>query len=172
MVLKAAEDAVTKPEGAGVTPAGPPQIASTDQSKALLQRGTSALEDLAKEQYSLTSQAGETYTYTIRLDKSQPLLWLNGWCASDKKVLEDNYNQITMKFKLDGKDVSRDQFASFDFDDSSGNSCRYYIAGLDQWPAGEHHLSVDVTFDQKINDGSADYPKGTYTYAYTVFVKP
>ncbi|HVN53352.1 MAG TPA: S41 family peptidase [Anaerolineaceae bacterium] len=172
VVLKAAEDAVTKPEGAGIPPSGPPQVVSTDQSKTLLQRGTSALEDLAKEQYSQTSQAGETYSYTIRLDKSQPLLWLNGWCASDSKTMEDNYKHITMKFTLDGKNVPRDQFASFDFKDSSGNQCRYYIAGLDQWPGGEHHLSTDVTFDQKINDGSAVYPKGTHTYAYTVFVKP
>ncbi len=171
VVLKAAEDAVTKPEGAGVAPSGPPTISSTDQSKALLQKGTSALEDLAKEKYSDTSQAGKTYTFTISLDKSQPLLWLNGWCASTAAVLEDNFKHIALKFTLDGKDVPTEKFASFDFD-SNGDRCRYYIAGLDQWPGGEHHLSVDVTFNQVINDGTADYPKGTHTYAYTVFVKP
>jgi hypothetical protein len=44
----------------------------------------------------------------------------------------------------------------------------YYV--LNDWPAGEHHLTIASTFTKPINNGTADYPAGTSYYDYTVYV--
>jgi hypothetical protein len=46
------------------------------------------------------------------------------------------------------------------------------VGALDNWPAGEYHLSMTVTFENPINDGSADYPAGTQVFDYSVYIKP
>jgi len=171
VVLQAAEDAVLEPPGSGVEPSGSPVVSSAAEARQLLEQGTAALEDRAREQYDETSVAGETYTYTVALQQSEPLLWLNGWCAADAATLEDNYEHIQLKYILNGEELSSDQLASFDFE-SQDNQCRIYYTALDEWPAGEHHLQIQITFDQVINDGNEDFPKGTHTYDYTVVVKP
>ncbi|HTX78743.1 MAG TPA: hypothetical protein VMC62_03705, partial [Longilinea sp.] len=53
---------------------------------------------------------------------------------------------------------------------NQGMQCEldYYV--LNDWPAGEHHLTIASTFTKAINDGTADYPAGTSYYDYTVYV--
>ena len=55
---------------------------------------------------------------------------------------------------------------------NQGQFCRVVSYQLTDWPAGEHHLTTTLTFLKKINDGFMDYDKGTFTYNYTVYVKP
>ena len=170
-VLKSAVRAVLQPLGAGITPSGPPTIGDAAASEAALQASAKYLEDKAAEQYDKLSQAGQTYTYTVSLSESETLIWTNGWCAKTEETLKDNYKHIKLKFVLDSQEVSLDQLAILE-SPSGGNLCRMYYTALSEWPGGEHHLSVDVTFDKVINDGTTDYPAGTHTYEYTVYVKP
>jgi len=171
VVLIAAEEAVLLPDGFGITPSGPPTVASAEEARRFLEQGVPALEDRAREEYDRVSQAGETYTFTVALLESEPLLWLNGWCAADTDRLEENYQHITQEFFLNGEVIPREELASLDFP-SAGNQCRYYYTVLDEWPAGEHHLEIRVTFDQPVNDGVTEYPQGTHVYRYDVYVKP
>ena len=42
---------------------------------------------------------------------------------------------------------------------------------LSDWSAGEYQLEAVATFDEKINDGLADYEAGEYIFEYNVTVE-
>ncbi len=171
-ILEAAENAILKPEGAGIVPSGSPIVTSVEVARAFLYSGEALiLEDLAQESYDDLSLPGETYTYTVPLKDSQQILWGYFWCAADQATLEQNFQNIKLDFTLNGvKQTSEDLFSE-DFP-NQGQACRVVAYNLDQWPAGEHHLQMLVTFKTKINDGMGEYPKGVFTYDYAVYVKP
>ncbi len=172
VILNAAEKAVLEPAGAGVTPSGPPKVASAAEAEAGV---TSAqpIEELAREQYTSAelSQMDSVFTYTIALDKSQDMLWSWGWCATSNEILKDNIEHITVKMTLDGEEIALDTFATFE-GENSGQFCRFYYTLLSDWPAGQHGVQTLVTFDDPINDGTADYPTGSQTFQYNVYIKP
>ena len=171
VVLKTAEGIALQPAGTGVAPSGPPVLATVPEAQQAMQSNTPLLESLAKEKYDNLSQAGQTYTYTVALQKSEPLAWLNGWCDSTQAILDANLKSIHIKYTLDEKEVPLDQLAVYD-GPSNGGLCHYNYTVVKEWPAGEHNLLVDVTFDQVITDGAATYPAGSHKYVYNVYVKP
>lgn len=172
VVLAATEKVVSEPLGAGVTPSGPPEIASVSAASSALSSGKSLLEDLAREQYDSADFAVPgTLTYTISLGKTDTLIWLYAWCTTSTEILVQNFENIDLKFKLDGEAVALDKFATRDLE-NNGQQCRIYYTALSKWPAGEHHLSTTATFKAAINDGTADYKPGDYILEYAVFVKP
>jgi C-terminal processing protease CtpA/Prc len=170
VVLEAAEKALSQPQGAGVTPSGNPSIASQSEAEAALRSGTAFLEDMAREKHNASefAQPG-TITYTVQLPASEPLIWAYAWCAKDTHTLQQNFGHIELKFVLDGEDVTG-QMSTTDLQ-SNGQQCRLVFTELNDWPAGEHHLSTTATFTAKINDGTADYAAGDYILDYTVYVK-
>jgi hypothetical protein len=127
------------------------------------------LQELAEEEYDETSQAGETYTYTISLEGSEDLLWVYGWCATTKDLLKQNWEHITLDSTVNGEDVSLSRFAVLDVG-SEGEECRLYYALVTDWPEGQHTLTNAVTFDQEIYDGTDTFPAGTHYYEYLVSV--
>jgi hypothetical protein len=42
---------------------------------------------------------------------------------------------------------------------------------MSDWTDGKYQLKAVATFDDKINDGIADYPAGDYIFVYNVTVK-
>lgn len=173
VVLEAAEKALKTglPQGAGITPSGKPKIASPSDTQAAVQSGANFLEDKAREKYTPAdfSKPG-TFKYTIPLSVSETLVWAYPWCASDAATLDQNFTKFKFKFTLDGEDVTS-QMSTAD-GSSNGQQCRLVFTALSDWPAGEHHLTTTVTYTDKINDGTADFPAGDYTLDYTVYVKP
>jgi C-terminal processing protease CtpA/Prc len=171
-VLKAGERAVLQPLGAGVTPSGPPEFAGGAGAQKAINQGARQLEELAREQYGLDELAlPGTFSYTIPLGESEPLLWAWGWCAASQEILNSNFKEIKLGFTLDGKEIPFEDFAKLDYE-NGGQFCRAFIGALDNWPAGEHHLNTLVAFENPINDGSADYPAGTQVLDYSVYIKP
>jgi C-terminal processing protease CtpA/Prc len=173
VVLAAAENAlkITPPPGAGITPSGPPKLASLSDAQAALSSGAALLEDRAREKYTPADLAKPgTITYTIPLSASETLGWVYSWCAKDTATLTQNFKAIKIKFTLDGKDVTNQMY--FVDGPSNGQQCRLIFTALSDWPAGEHHLTTTATFTAIVNDGTSDYPAGDYTLDYKVFVKP
>ncbi len=169
VILQAAEDALLGVGPGDLQIEGGPVIASAASSQKALGASAQFLEDLATEKYdsSELSQAGKTYTYTVSLDKDQRLFLINGWCASTQAILSDNYQHIALEFSVNGTPVDLKQFAVFD-GPNGDQFCRFYYAMVFHWPKGTTTIEVKVTFDDKINDGTADYPKGTHVYKYVV----
>ncbi|MBN1538285.1 MAG: hypothetical protein JW908_16225 [Anaerolineales bacterium] len=172
VILKTAEKAILEPPGTGITPSGPPEMASIAEAQAGVSSAYT-LEELAREQYSDAefSQMDRVFTYTVALPQSQDVIWSWGWCATTQDILDDNIEHIEISLSLNGEDVSLDDFASFE-GENNGQFCRFYYTLLSDWPAGQHSLQTIATFTEPINDGSLDYPAGTQTFQFDVYIKP
>ena len=172
VVLEAAVKAISEPQGAGVTPSGPPEVATIAEAESAFSASTSQLESKARETYAAADYAKPgTLTFTIPLAKTESLLWLYAWCASSTEILNQNLENIELKFELDGEEVPLETFKQ-DALENSGQQCKLYYTALSNWPAGEHHLSTTATYTEAINDGTTDYEAGDYVLDYAVYVKP
>lgn len=146
-----------------------PSLASVTESEDAFQAGVPTLQELAPEEYPENSQAGETYTYTVGMSESQDVIWMYGWCASSKEVLDQNWEHIQLAFSLNGQRVSLSRFVRLD--GSAGETaCRLHYVLVTDWPNGDHRLSTEVTFEQPIDDGFDQYPAGTHVFEYMVQV--
>ncbi len=172
VVLEVAEKVVSQPAGAGVVPSGPPKLASPADASSAFANGDRFLEELAREEYQSAdySKPG-ILTFTIPLLKDESLLWMYAWCTTTTEILNQNFQNIEVKFMMNGREVPLDQLANEDLA-NGGQQCRLYYTALSDWPAGEHSLSITATFTRSINDGTSDYPAGDYVLEYDVFVKP
>jgi hypothetical protein len=153
---------------------GAPVIASPTTTQEKYTNDMQFLEGFARESYdsSALSQAGQTYTYTVALEKDQAVLFGTNWCTTTQTLLVDNWSHITLKFIVNDTLVGNSQFTIVEYESQQDNLiCRSYFTLLYDWPEGEHVLLIKVTFDEQINDGLADYPAGTHTYEYEVTVK-
>ncbi len=165
--LEADRDEPGQPPGEAVTP---PRVAARSEAEAAFEVQTPWLQELAPETYDLTSQAGETYTYTIEMDRSQEVMWVYGWCTVTQEQLAQNWENISLVFTLDGESVPLDSFVRLE--DKFGDlECRMHYALLADWPSGEHQLTTEVTFATAINDGLDDFPAGTHIFEYRVHVE-
>ncbi len=173
VVLKAGVQAVLSPSGAGITPSGPPRLASPDESASALSAGRRFLEELARERYTEEDLAAPgTFTYTVSLtDRNQTVIWGYAWCATTTEILDQNFEQIELQFVLDGKEVALEKLRKDDLP-TGELQCRLYYAALSDWTPGEHRLTITAAFKSVINDGHADYEAGEYVFDYMVFVKP
>jgi hypothetical protein len=127
------------------------------------------LEAYAEERYDPAdlSQAGETYTYTITLNREQVVLWGTNWCTTTADLLEQNVERIEVELTANEESVDPKHIGIVEV--RSGDLyCTFFITSLYNWPEGKTVLEVDVTFTEAINDGIADYPAGTHTYRYEV----
>ncbi len=172
-VLKAGERAVLQPLGAGITPSGPPRVLDAALSEAELNKGTQFLEDRARESYSTAEMAelNRTFSYTVTLSQSEPLMWAWGWCATTQEILEENFSAIELSLAVNNQPVSLDGLLKLDYP-SNGLSCRAYLAAITDWKGGENHVVNTVTFSRTINDGTAEYQAGQQVFDYGVFVRP
>ncbi len=172
VVLEAGIKAVLFPAGAGITPSGPPEIASPAGASSAFQSGKKFLEEFAQESYESADYANPgTLTFTIPLPKTETVIWMYAWCASDQATLDENFKNITLKFVLDGEEVPLEDLRKEDLE-NGGVQCRLYYTALSKWTPGEHHLSITATFTAPINDGSAEYAAGDYVLDFAVYVKP
>jgi C-terminal processing protease CtpA/Prc len=174
VILQYGIRAILEPPGTGLIPAVPPRLLSPEQSQAALDSGqVTQLEQRARESYSAADLAtiGRTFTYTISLEKSEPLLWAWGWCAKDQQTLANNLAEINPLFSLNGVNIPLEQFAKAEYQ-ASGQACLAYFALVTDFAAGEHHLVTRVQIANPINDGALDFPAGEQVFDYAVFVKP
>jgi hypothetical protein len=169
VILRAAEDAILGVNPNDIKIEGGPTLGAVETTEAALKANTKALEQVAKERYSPQelAQMNRNFTYTVALDKEQRLTWGWGWCATSQAILDDNYKHIKLEFKASQEIIALDKFFAAS-DESNGLFCKSYYVVVFNWPGGETKLQTKVTFDQKINDGTADYAAGTQTFEYTV----
>ena len=155
-------------------PAGPMPVMETDADKvieALNSNNYIPLEALATERYTEEelSKPGRL-TYTINLSNDQPTLFGYGWCTTTEEILAQNFEHITVKLSLNGEVLKDNVIHPLSFTRPDGLVCLQYGVLLSEWPAGEYALESVATFDEKINDGLADYEAGDYAFEYNVTV--
>jgi len=170
VVLQEAIELLRKPLVAGVAPSGPPRLLSPSLTLTAAQENTPILEELAEEppNYELP-QPGQKRVYTILMDNSRESIWWYAWCATTKSIANSNWRNITLKFYLNGQPVSEDNFYQTD-GQANKEYCFYRLAGLTDWPRGEHILLTEVSNNQEIDDGDKVYPVGLREFEYRIYV--
>lgn len=151
-----------------------PVITSVENTRTVVQEQGDSLqfiEAFATEQYTAEelSQAGHTYTYTLRLERDTTVVWGTNWCTTTPELLTENWDHISLEFSVNGAAIPLQQFGVLEVQ-SGDMYCRHFLTTLSEWPAGETALETRVTFDTEINDGLSNYPAGTHVYHYTVTV--
>lgn len=130
------------------------------------------LEALAEEKYTEEDLAKPgRLTYTIKITDNEPTFFNYGWCATTDEVLKQNFEHIRVKLYFNGDELGSDVVDVITFTRSDGLRCGSFGALLSEWPAGEYQLEAVATFDQKLNDGLADYEAGNYASMYIVTVE-
>ena len=128
-----------------------------------------ALAALTQEQYTEADYAKPgTLTYTAEVTNEKPVYFRYGWCTVDEATLQQNFEHIVVTLSLDGREISGNKVHSLTFPSADGLVCADFGVLLSNWEPGEYELKAVATFDEKINDGLADYDAGDYVFVYNV----
>ncbi|HEX9332719.1 MAG TPA: hypothetical protein VF896_12575 [Anaerolineales bacterium] len=156
-------------------PAGPMPTMEKNADKvieALNGKNYVPLEALAQEQYTEQDFAKPgILTYTIKITDNKSTYFSYGWCAVDKKTLQQNFEHINVSLYFNDNELSKDVVHPLAFTRSDGLVCNDFGVLMSDWPAGEYKLKTVATFNDKINDGMADYAAGDYVVEYNVTVQ-
>jgi hypothetical protein len=129
------------------------------------------LQALAEEQYTEEDFAGPgTLTFTVKITDDKPTYFNYGWCTTTEEILVQNFEHITVQFYFNDDELGSDVVHPITFTRPDGLLCLDFGVLISEWPAGEYRLKAVATFDQKINDGLADYEAGDYIFEYKVLV--
>ena len=130
------------------------------------------LQALAKETYTEDDFAKPgTLTFTATVTNDKPVYFGYGWCTTTEEILRQNFEHITVELFFNDQKLGNDVAHSYLYSLTNGQVCNDFGVLMSDWPAGEYHLKVVVTFNEKINDGMSDYPAGDYISEYNVTVE-
>jgi hypothetical protein len=156
-------------------PAGPMPVMETDADKVIESLNNGSYVELgafAKERYTEEDVAKPgTLTFTVTIPNDQPIYFSWGWCTTTEEILTQNFEHINIKLSINGDQLGNDVIHPVSFTRPDGLVCLDYGVLATEWPAGEYQVETAATFDQKINDGLADYEAGDYVFQYKVTVE-
>jgi hypothetical protein len=129
------------------------------------------LQALAEEQYTEEDFAKPgTLTFTVTIKDDKPTYFNYGWCTTTEEILKQNFDHIQIKLYFEGKELGSDVVHPVTFTRPDGFVCLDFGVLMSDWSNGEYQLEAVATFDEKINDGAADFEAGDYIYEYNVTV--
>ena len=139
--------------------------------KVLTSNNYVRLETLAKEQYTEQDFAKPgNLTFTVNITDDKPTYFSYGWCAVDDATLQNNFQHIDVSLYFNEKKLGSDVVHTLSFTSASNLHCADFGVLMSDWPNGEYKLKAVATFNDKINDGMADYAAGDYVFEYNVTV--
>jgi len=130
------------------------------------------LYSLVPEQYSEEeiAQPG-VIKYTATITNDLPVYFSYGWCTTDEQILQQNFEHITVELYLNDDKLADNVIHVLSSTLTNGLVCADFGVLLSEWPAGTYNLKSVAIFDEKINDGMADYLAGDYVTEFTVTVE-
>ena len=140
--------------------------------KVLTSNNYVRFEALAKEQYTEQDFAKPgTLTFTVNITDDKPTYFSYGWCAIDDVTLQNNFQHISVSLYFNGDKLGKDVVHTLSFTSANSLHCADFGVLMSEWPNGEYKLKAVATFNDKINDGMADYAAGDYVFEYNVTVE-
>ena len=156
-------------------PEGPQPVMETDGNaviQALNGQNWHYLQALAKEQYTVEElNKPGTVSFTVTITDDLPTYFVYGWCAVDEQTLKQNFEHITVKMYFNGDELGGDVVQQLSYTSADNLACLDFGVLMSQWPDGHYTLKAVATFDEKLNDGMADYEPGNYGSEYNITVK-
>lgn len=170
------------PLNAGATEPAPP--AAPSGSMPMMEKDANTLlEKLQGGDFVYLSQlADETYTeddysrpgtltYTVNITDNTPTYFNYGWCTTTEEILQQNFQHIQVGLFFNGERLGTDVVHPITFTRPDNFVCLELGVLMSDWAPGEYRLEAVATFDEKINDGAADFEAGDYVYEYNVTVE-
>jgi hypothetical protein len=156
-------------------PADFPATMETDAARmlAVLQSGTfSVFENFSVEQYEADDFARPgTVTFTVTMPAGETIFWNYGWCAENVEILKQNLEHIDLALYFNDQEIPGEYIHGLDSTTQDDWQCANVGTLLSGWEAGKYQFRTVVTFDEKINDGGADFEAGEYIMQYDVTVR-
>ena len=129
------------------------------------------LAQLAEERYTEEDYAKPgTLTYTVNITDDKPTYLNYGWCTTTEEILQQNFEHIKVGLYFNDEPLGRDVVHPITFTRSDNFVCLEFGVLMSDWKPGEYKLRAVATFDEKINDGAADFEAGDYIFEYNVTV--
>ena len=130
------------------------------------------LQSLAKEQYTEEDFAKPgTLMFTINITDDKSTYFNYGWCTTTEEILQQNFEHISVKLYFNDKELGSDVIHPVQYTSPDGLVCVDFGVMMSEWPDGKYTLEAVSTFNEKINDGLADYEAGDYIFVYNVTVE-
>lgn len=132
------------------------------------------LSQLAEEKYTAEDYAKPgTLTFTVNVDPAEkkPTYFNYGWCTTTQEILQQNFQHIRVGLFFNGEQLGTDVVHPITFTRQDNFVCLEFGVLMSNWAPGEYRLRAISTFDEKINDGAADFEAGDYIFEYNVTVK-
>jgi hypothetical protein len=131
------------------------------------------LSRLAEETYSEEEFAKPgTLTFTVTVDQTEerPTYFNYGWCTTTQEILQQNFEHIRVGLFFNEEQLGSDVVHPITYTRQDGFVCLDFGVLMSAWAPGEYKLTAIATFDEKLNDGAADFEAGDYIYEYNVTV--
>jgi hypothetical protein len=129
------------------------------------------LASLTEEQYTEEDYAQPgTLTFTAEVTNEKPVYFSYGWCTVDEETLQQNFEHIVVTLYIDGSKIAGNKVHNLSFGSAEGLVCVDFGVLLSNWQPGTYELKAVATFEEKINDGLADYDAGDYVFVYNITV--
>lgn len=128
------------------------------------------MEALAQEQYTEDLVKPGIRTFTVKITDEKPTYFGYGWCTTTEEILKQNFEHIKVKLYFNNDELGGDVVHPLSITRTDGLVCVDFGVLLSEWSNGEYRLKAIATFDDKINDGIADYAAGDYVFDYNVTV--
>lgn len=156
-------------------PAGPMPVMEADADKVIETLNSNnyvPLDAFVRERYTEEdfSKPG-TLTFTATIPNDQHVYFSYGWCTTTEEILQQNFEHINLRLSINGENLGSDVVHPISFTRPDGLVCLDYGVLMTEWPAGQYELEAAANFDEKINDGLADYEAGDYVFQYNVTVE-
>jgi len=130
------------------------------------------LDSLAQEQYTEEDFARPgTLTFTVNIIDDKPTYFNYGWCTVDEETLRQNFEHIDVRLYFNDDELGNDVVHNLSYTSANSLLCLDFGVLISEWPTGEYKLEAVATFNEKINDGLADYEAGDYIFVYNVTVE-
>jgi hypothetical protein len=156
-------------------PADFPATIETDSTRmfAVLQSGDfSFFENFSVEQYEADDFARPgTVTFTVTMPATETIFLNYGWCAENAEILEQNLEHIDLAVYFNDQEIPEEYIMGIGSTTQDDWQCANAGFLLTDWDTGKYEFRTVVTFDEKINDGGADFEAGEYIMQFDVTVK-
>jgi hypothetical protein len=129
------------------------------------------LQSLAEETYTEEEYARPgTLTFTVTITEDRPTYFNYGWCTTTEEILQQNFEHIRISLYFNDEILGTDVVHPVTFTRQDGFVCLDFGVLMSDWAPGEYKLKAVARFNEKINDGAADFDAGDYIYEYNVTV--
>jgi hypothetical protein len=115
--------------------------------------------------------------YSISISQDKKVRFFSGWCAIDRKTLDENLTKMEIAFTIDGKShvdkLKKEYFEQQSDTDSTEKMSCYGVGGvISDWQKSHtYRVEIGPVFNKQVFDGWDTFPQGKQLSIYLITVK-